>query len=63
MISDEFNSFPANPESHLFVAGNLDRLCRVGWPSGWALPKLAGLAGSCSAFARTLETEAAQPER
>jgi hypothetical protein len=35
MISDEFDSFPANPESSLFVAGDLDRLCRVGQPSGW----------------------------
>jgi hypothetical protein len=26
MISDEFDSFPANPESSLFVAGNPDRL-------------------------------------
>jgi hypothetical protein len=45
MISDEFDSFPANPESPLFVAGDLDRFCQVGWPSGWALPKQAGLPG------------------
>jgi hypothetical protein len=38
MISDEFNSFPANPESPLFVAGDPDRLCRVGRPSGWTSP-------------------------
>jgi hypothetical protein len=43
MISDEFDSFPANPESPLFVAGNLDRLRRVGWPSGWASLKVASL--------------------
>jgi hypothetical protein len=45
MISDEFDSFPANPESPLFVAGNPDRLRPVGWLFGWALPKLAGLPG------------------
>jgi hypothetical protein len=38
MISDEFDSFPANPESPLFVAGNPDRLRRVGRPSGWTSP-------------------------
>jgi hypothetical protein len=63
MISDEFNSFLANLESPLFVAGNPDRLCRVGQPFSWALLKLASLPGSRSAFARTLETEAAQPRR
>jgi hypothetical protein len=45
MISDELNSFLANQESLLFVAGDPDRLCQVGWLSGWALPKLAGLPG------------------
>jgi hypothetical protein len=45
MISDEFDSFLANPKSFLFVAGNPDRLCQVGQPFGWALPKLAGLPG------------------
>jgi hypothetical protein len=38
MISDEFNSFLANPESPLFVAGDPDRLRQVSRPSGWALP-------------------------
>jgi hypothetical protein len=38
MISDEFDSFLTNPESLLFVAGDPGRLCRVGWPSGWASP-------------------------
>jgi hypothetical protein len=45
MISDEFDSFPANSESPLFVASNSDRLCQLGWPSGWTLPKLASLPG------------------
>jgi hypothetical protein len=45
MISDEFDSFPANPESLLFVASNSDRLCQVGQLSSWALLKLAGLSG------------------
>jgi hypothetical protein len=45
MIPDEFDSFLANPESPLFVAGDPDRLCRVGWLSGWALLRLAGLSG------------------
>jgi hypothetical protein len=63
MISDEFDSLLANPESSLFVAGDLDRLCQVGRLSGWALPKLAGLPSSRSAFAGTLETEAAQLRR
>jgi hypothetical protein len=38
MISDEFDSFPANPESSLFVAGDPDRLRRVSRPSGWTSP-------------------------
>jgi hypothetical protein len=45
MISDEFDSFPANLESPLFVASDLDRLRQVGWLSSWASPKLAGLPG------------------
>jgi hypothetical protein len=45
MISDEFDSFLANPESPVFVANDPDRLRQVGWPSGWALPKLASLPG------------------
>jgi hypothetical protein len=61
MISDEFNSFPANPESSLFVVGNLNRLCEVGQLSGRASPKLVGLPGYRSAFAGMLETKAAQP--
>jgi hypothetical protein len=38
MISDEFDSFPANPESPLFVAGDPNRLRRVSRPSGWTSP-------------------------
>jgi hypothetical protein len=37
MISDEFDNFPANPESSLFVAGDLVGLCQVGRLFGWAL--------------------------
>jgi hypothetical protein len=39
MISDEFNNFLANPESLLFVAGDLVGLRRVGWLFDWALAK------------------------
>jgi hypothetical protein len=35
MISDEFNSFLADLESPLFVAGKPERLCQVGRLSGW----------------------------
>jgi hypothetical protein len=45
MLSDEFDSFPANLESLLFVAGNPDRLRQVGRLSSWTLLKLAGLPG------------------
>jgi hypothetical protein len=37
MISDEFDSFPANPESSLFIAGDLVGLCQVGRLFGRAL--------------------------
>jgi hypothetical protein len=63
MISDDSDSFLANPESPVFVAGDPDRLCRVGQPSGWAMPKLAGLLGSRPAFAGMLGTKAAQLRR
>jgi hypothetical protein len=37
MVSDEFNNFPANPESPLFVASDLVGLRQVGRLFDWAL--------------------------
>jgi hypothetical protein len=45
MISDEFNNFLANPESPLFVAGDLVGLAKLAGCLIGLLLKLAGLSG------------------